>query len=102
MASKASTAAQRGMCPAAACSPTSRTVRFPMPRGHGALAAVARRTDLDSAFLDVARAAGAKVHDGHSFLEARLDDGGIVLGVDGIGPVRAPYAIGADGMWSPL
>ena len=83
-------------------SPSGRTVRLPLPRGQGVFAAVARRTDLDSAFLDVARAAGAKVHDGHGLVGARLDDGRIVLDVDGIGPVSAPYAIGADGMWSPM
>ena len=45
-------------------SPSGRTVRFPLPRGKGQFAAVARRFDLDAALLDVARAAGAKVHDG--------------------------------------
>src|SRR5207248_1807728 len=46
-------------------SPSGRTVRFPLPRGQGVFAAVAERADLDAALLDVARAAGAKVHDGH-------------------------------------
>ena len=34
-----------------------------------------------------------------------MDSGGhdgITLDVDGLGPVAARYAIGADGMWSPL
>ncbi|MEY2568211.1 MAG: menaquinone-9 beta-reductase [Actinomycetota bacterium] len=85
-------------------SPSGRTVRFPLPRGAGTYAAVARRADLDAAFLDVARAAGAKVHDGHTLTSARpTNDGAAVeLDVDGLGPVVARYAIGADGMWSPL
>src|SRR3954464_12450427 len=37
-------------------SPSGRTVDFPMPRGQGLFAAVARRVDLDAALLDVARA----------------------------------------------
>src|SRR5947209_1847195 len=83
-------------------SPSGRTACFPMPRGQGVFAAVAERTDLDAALLDLARAAGAKVHDGHGLTGARLDDGHVELAVDGLGAVRAPYAVGADGMWSPL
>jgi flavin-dependent dehydrogenase len=83
-------------------SPSGRTVCFPMPRGQGVFAAVAERNDLDAAFLDVARAAGAKVYDGHALDDARLVDSRIELDVDGLGPVSAPYAVGADGMWSPL
>jgi geranylgeranyl reductase family protein len=83
-------------------SPSGRAVRFPMPRGQGVFAAVAERSDLDAALLDVARAAGAKVHDGHGLTGARAVDGHVELDVDGLGLVRAPYAIGADGMWSPL
>jgi geranylgeranyl reductase family protein len=83
-------------------SPSGRTVRFPLPRHAGTYAAVARRADLDAAFLDVARAAGAKVHDGHGLLGAIARDDAVELDVDGLGPVLARYAIGADGMWSPL
>jgi geranylgeranyl reductase family protein len=85
-------------------SPSGRTVRFPLPRGAGTYAAVARRSDLDASFLDVARAAGVKVHEGHALAAARAGDAGdtIELDVTGLGPVQARYAIGADGMWSPL
>lgn len=82
--------------------PSGRSVRFPLPRGHGEFAVVARRADLDAALVDVARAAGAKVHDGHA-LTGAVDHGDHVeLEVDGIGTVRARFAVGADGMWSPL
>jgi geranylgeranyl reductase family protein len=83
-------------------SPSGRAVCFPMPRGQGVFAAVAERADLDAALLDEARAAGAKVHDGHGLTDARMVEGRVELDVDGLGAVRAPYAIGADGMWSPL
>jgi geranylgeranyl reductase family protein len=84
-------------------SPSGRTVDFPLPRGQGVFAAVARRVDLDAALLDVARAAGVKVHDGHGFTGVdRLRRDSITLAIDGLGAVTARYAIGADGMWSPL
>src|SRR4051812_24161135 len=83
-------------------SPSGRNVCFPLPRERGLYAAVARRVDLDSALLDVARSAGVKVLDGHALAGARNETDRIVLHVDGIGDVHARYAIGADGMWSPL
>jgi geranylgeranyl reductase family protein len=83
-------------------SPSGRQIRFPLPRGQGTYAAVARRLDLDSALLDVARAAGAKVLDGHALVGAQQDSEQVVLDVDGVATVRARYAVGADGMWSPL
>src|SRR5438067_10557154 len=83
-------------------SPSGRATCFPMPRGQGVFAAVAERADLDAALLDVARAAGAKVYDGHGLTAARFVDGRVELDVDGLGAVGAHYAVGADGMWSPL
>lgn len=85
-------------------SPSGRTVRYPLPRGRGVFAAVARRRDLDAALVDLAREAGAKVFDGHGLTGARLDPGGgcVLLRVEGLGTVAATYAVGADGAWSPL
>ena len=84
--------------------PAGHRVAFPLPRGQGVYAAVARRTDLDAALLDVARRAGVDVHDGCALRGARWapGDDSIVLHVDGTEPIRARYAIGADGAWSPL
>ena len=84
--------------------PAGRRVVFPLPRGQGLYAVVARRSELDAALLDVAREAGADVRDGHALRGGRWDPDhdSVVLDVDGLGPVRARYAIGADGMWSPL
>ena len=81
-------------------SPSGRVVDFPLPRGRGVYGAVARRVDLDAALLDVARAAGVKVHDGHGVLGVGVD--GTALDVDGIGTVRASHVVAADGMWSPV
>ena len=82
-------------------SPVGRTVSFPLP-GDGLYAVVAPRAELDAALLDVARAAGVKVADGHALTGARAVAGGLELDVDGLGTVTTPYAIGADGAWSPL
>jgi flavin-dependent dehydrogenase len=73
-----------------------------MPEGRGVFAAVAPRLQLDAALVDLARAAGAKVHDGHA-VEAvdTADLGQVTVTVDGLGPLTAGMVIAADGMWSP-
>lgn len=83
-------------------SPSGREATFPLPRGQGRYAVVARRAELDAALLDVARAAGVKVLDGHACTAAVERPDRIDLEVEGVGCLRARYAIGADGMWSPL
>ena len=83
-------------------SPSGRTVRFPLPRGSGTYAAVVPRVELDAALVDLARGAGVKVADGHALLAAEAAGDRVTLEVEGLGDVAARYAIGADGMWSPL
>jgi menaquinone-9 beta-reductase len=91
--------------PASDCwvrAPGGRQIRFPLPRDSGQFAAIATRVDLDAALVDLARKAGADVLDGHGLLGATEDHDGVTVEVDGLGPVRARWALGADGMWSPL
>lgn len=83
-------------------SPSGREVVFPLPRGAGRFAVVARRADLDAALVDRAREAGARVLEGAAVTGAEERSDRVVLQVDGIGTVQGRYAIGADGMWSPL
>lgn len=83
-------------------SPSGRTTRFSLPRGRGQYVAVATRRDLDAALVELARKSGADVLDGHAVTAARETDEHVELEVDGLGTVRARWAIGADGMWSPL
>jgi geranylgeranyl reductase family protein len=83
-------------------SPSQRSFTFPLPRGQGRFAAVARRAELDAAVLDLARRAGADVREGHAVVGARQHSDRVVVQVDGGPDVHARYAIGADGMWSPL
>jgi geranylgeranyl reductase family protein len=83
-------------------SPSGHQVTFPLPRGEGRFGAVARRRDLDAALIDVARNAGATVVEGATLRAATQDGAGVTAEVDGLGTVRATWAVGADGMWSPL
>jgi geranylgeranyl reductase family protein len=83
-------------------SPSKREAVFPLPRGAGTYAAVARRAELDAALLDRAAEAGARVLDGHACTGAVERPDRVVLEVEGIGSVQAHYAIAADGMWSPM
>jgi geranylgeranyl reductase family protein len=84
-------------------SPSGREVCFPLPEDQGQFAAVAPRLELDAALVDVARAAGVKVHDGHAFAVLRdAPDDRVVVEVDGMGPISSRYLVAADGMWSPV
>ncbi len=84
-------------------SPSGREQTFPLP-ADGAYAAVARRTHLDAALVELARAAGARVADGCGLAGAAVADGGrtVTAAVEGLGAVTARWVVGADGMWSPL
>lgn len=83
-------------------SPSGRTTRFTLPDDNGHYVAIATRRDLDAALVDLARKAGADVLDGHAMTAARELTDSVELDVEGVGTVRARWAIGADGMWSPL
>ncbi len=83
-------------------SPSGRQVSFPLPSGEGRFAAVARRRDLDERLVALARHAGATCLEGHALSGAEATADGVVVQVEGVGAVRAGWAVGADGMWSPL
>jgi geranylgeranyl reductase family protein len=83
-------------------SPSGREGRFPLLRDDGQFAVVARRRELDAAMLDLARAAGVEVLEGHGCTGAVNRPDHVELVVDRVGTIAARYAIGADGMWSPL
>jgi geranylgeranyl reductase family protein len=83
-------------------SPSGRVVEFPLPREQGQFAAVVPRAELDAALVDLARSAGVKVCDGHALAAASNLPDRVWLTVDGMDSLEAPYAIGADGMWSTL
>jgi geranylgeranyl reductase family protein len=81
-------------------SPSGRRVRFPLPH-DGLFAAIATRRDLDAAMVDLARKHGVTVREGEALVGATTGTAAVSLGTTN-GSVQARYAIGADGMWSPL
>lgn len=83
-------------------SPSGRETSFPLPRDDGAHAAVARRAELDAALLDLARAAGATVLDGHACTGVTESADQVEVQVAGIGTLRSSWLVAADGMWSPV
>lgn len=88
-------------------SPRGRERRYPLPDGEGYHAAVARRSDLDAALVDLARAEGAHIHEGHRLTELTTGDSSTRLTFasdngDPLTTVDASLIIAADGMWSPV
>lgn len=81
-------------------SPSGRWIDLPLPGGAGLYGAVARRAELDAAFLGLARQDGVEILEGHGLEDAKQDADGITVTTTGP-DVRAGWLIGADGMWSP-
>ena len=82
--------------------PLGHAVHFPLPDGPGIHAAVARRVEYDAALLDLARKAGAEIHEGCAVRSVRESDDRVTLEVDELGTLQARYVIAADGMWSTV
>jgi geranylgeranyl reductase family protein len=82
--------------------PSGHEVTFPLPRGQGTYAAVARRAELDAALVDVARTAGVKVLDGHACTDVAERADEVEVTIDGVGELTAGFVVAADGMWSPV
>ncbi len=81
-------------------SPSGREVCLPLPT-NGIFGATAPRREFDYALLQLARDAGADVREGCGVGGVTQTSAGVDVAVDGIGSVRAKFAIAADGMWSP-
>ena len=82
-------------------SPRGSERRYSLPEGDGYHAAVATRLDLDNAMVELAKGAGAEIHEGMQLTAMTTDDAGAEL-VFGDESVRARHVIAADGMWSPV
>jgi len=83
-------------------SPSGREQTYPLPPGAGHHAVVARRLELDAAMVDLARSAGASIHESDALEGAAVHGDGVRLSLASSGHVVARHVIGADGMWSPL
>jgi geranylgeranyl reductase family protein len=82
-------------------SPSGRSVELPLPERQGLYAAVTPRVELDAALVDLASAAGVKVHQGHGVTGVADHGTSVTVDVDGVGPITAGHVVAADGMWSP-
>ncbi len=85
-------------------SPGGRERRFPLPRGRGRFASIARRADLDRALVDLAIDAGAEIRFQTPLRDLDLRDDRVRIAVgdaDGPDRIEAAWVIAADGMWSP-
>ena len=81
--------------------PSGRSRTFPLPRGKGQYAAVARRHELDAVLLQRAKDVGVTVHEGAEVVGvvARRDS---VVATTSEGVAHTGrYLLAADGMWSP-
>ena len=82
---------------------SGRPVHLPLPHPPGGLFAVsARRSDLDAALLDRARASGVEVIEGRPVTGVKASSNEVTVEVEGAGPLTAGYLVAADGMWSPI
>jgi geranylgeranyl reductase family protein len=87
-----------------ASSPSGRIVEVPLAGGPGTYAAVARRADLDSALVALARQHGARVIEGDGIVDLRIESGDAgVTAVLGSGTeIPAEMCFGADGARSTV
>ena len=82
-------------------SPSGRVIELRMPEDTGHYAAVARRIELDSALLDLARLEGVEIREQCPVITVDPHDDRIIVGTPA-GPIHGRYLIAADGMWSPV
>ena len=83
--------------------PDGREVCLPMPgAADGAVfAATTPRRELDMALLEMARAAGAHIVEGHAVMAVQQHADRVEVSLDGADAVSGRHLIAADGMWSP-
>ena len=82
--------------------PTGRSTGLELPPGPGSYAAVARRSDLDAAVLDLAATAGARIFEGAACTAVVEGGDRVSTTVEPVGPIQARYLVAADGAWSPV
>lgn len=83
-------------------SPSGREMCMPLPNGIGQFAAIAKRIELDNAFVDHARKRGVNIIDGHGFSTLSTHSDHLVVEIENHESLRCDYLIAADGMWSPV
>ncbi len=81
--------------------PDGRSRTFPLPRGKGQYAAVARRAELDAALLLRVEAVGATVHEGAEVVAVSSGEDSVTVSTSAGEAFTGRYLLAADGMWSP-
>lgn len=82
--------------------PSGRSVTYRLPEGKGQFAAVARRRELDSALVDLARSQGCEIREGVTVNAISTGPALVTISVADGPDIHARYVIGADGMWSTV
>ncbi|MBW3537113.1 MAG: NAD(P)/FAD-dependent oxidoreductase [Actinobacteria bacterium] len=83
-------------------SPSGRDLPLRTGDEHKKLLAIVTRAELDAVLVDLARDAGVRVIEGARLDSASVAGEMVTAHFAGLGELRAPLAIGADGAWSPL
>lgn len=81
--------------------PGGRARTFPLPRGKGQFAAIARRNELDAALLHRAGEVGASIHEGAEVITVSSGDDSVTVTTSAGHNYTGRYLLAADGMWSP-
>ncbi len=84
--------------------PDGTTIEFPLPKGRGQFAAIARREELDHALVQHARNLGADIREQTDVTALTIEGQGAdqrAIATTTAGKISASHIIAADGMWSP-
>lgn len=81
-------------------SPGGRETVLPLPRDRGMFGAVARRSELDHALVELTRRTGVEVREGRAVTGIDRSDDTVTVHLDD-DRIVARHLVAADGMWSP-
>ncbi len=82
-------------------SPSGHTIHLDVPHDGGVRVGVAKRVELDAALVDLARKSDIDIRESTPLSSARVSGRNVVVDA-GNETFAAPFAIGADGVYSPL
>jgi menaquinone-9 beta-reductase len=81
-------------------SPSGHAIHLSVPSNDGIRIAVARRTELDAALLELARAAGVTVLENNALEHIATNADGAFVSTSAGNSLESKLVIAADGMWS--
>jgi geranylgeranyl reductase family protein len=84
-------------------SPRGRETHLALPGpDRGTFAAIAPRSELDHALVQLATNSDIPVHEGCAFIRLEENNDHAIVHVEGMQPLQTRFVIAADGMWSPV